>query len=89
MFGIGKTLCFRGDMDVYRPLRRGIYIKVANKQVWIRFKYVKLSNFCYGCGRLGYVLASCDLVQTTEDDTNLQYGVWLGASSLKSHRRNA
>ena len=89
MFGIDKALCFRVDIDISNPLRRGIYIKVTNRQIWIKFKYVKLPDFCYGCGKLGHVLAGCDTVHLEEDASNLQYGTWLRASPLKSRRRNA
>ncbi|KAJ8444167.1 hypothetical protein Cgig2_030987 [Carnegiea gigantea] len=89
MFGIAKALCFRVNINISKPLRRGIYIKAADKQIWIKFKCVKLPDFCYGCGKLGYVLASCDIVQIEEDDRSLQYSTWLCASPLKSRRRNA
>ncbi|KAJ8444308.1 hypothetical protein Cgig2_019866 [Carnegiea gigantea] len=88
MFGVDKALCFRVDIDITKPLKRGIYIKIANKQLWIKFKYVKLSEFCYGCGKLGHVLINCDMVSKTEEESDLQYGVWLRASPLKSLRRN-
>lgn len=50
---------------------------------------MKLPDFCFGCGKLGHTLLRYDLVQTYETNANLQYGVWLRASPLKSHRRNA
>jgi len=62
---------------------------VAGKTLWIRFKYVKLPDFCYGCGRLGHVLAACDLVEAEEGHSNLQYGACLRASPLKSQRCSA
>ncbi|KAJ8446848.1 hypothetical protein Cgig2_016158 [Carnegiea gigantea] len=77
VFGIDKVLCFRVDIDISNPSRRGIYIKVDDRQMWIRFKYVKLPDFCCGCGKLGHVLAGCNSVQIVEDDPNLQYGSWL------------
>ncbi|KAJ8450416.1 hypothetical protein Cgig2_002101 [Carnegiea gigantea] len=88
MFGIDKALCFRVDIDISNPLRRGIYIKVADRQIWIRFKYVRLPDFCYGCGKLGHVLAGCDTVQIEDDDPNLQCVSWLRASPLKSRRHS-
>jgi len=66
-----------------------MYVQVAGKTLWIRFKYVKLPDFCYGCGRLGHVLAAYDLVEAEEGHSNLQYGAWLRASPLKSRRRSA
>jgi len=84
-----SNACFWVDIDITKPLRRGLYIKIADKQIWVKFRYVKLSDFCYDCERLGYVIASRDLVQAEDGDGNLQYGVWLHASPLKSpHRSN-
>lgn len=57
--------------------------------MWIRFKYVKLPNFCYGCGKLGHVLKGYDTIEADEDNPNLQYDAWMRAFPLKSRRRNA
>jgi len=62
---------------------------VADKPMWIRFKYVKLPDFYYRCGKLGHVLKGCDTIQAEESNSNLQYGAWLRASLLKSHRLQA
>ncbi|KAJ8448472.1 hypothetical protein Cgig2_012116 [Carnegiea gigantea] len=89
LFGVEKALCFRVDIDINKPLRRGIHVQVTGKLLWICFKYVKLSDFCYGCGQPRHVLGGCDVVEAGEDDPCLQYGPWLSASPLKSRRRNA
>jgi len=77
------------DLDVNKPLRRGVRVLLAGKPIWIQIKYLKLPDFCYGCGRLGHVLKGCDLVDEGSDVSSLQYGAWLRASPLKSRRRNA
>ncbi|KAJ8445872.1 hypothetical protein Cgig2_000184 [Carnegiea gigantea] len=89
LFGVEKALCFRVDIDINKPLRRGIHVQVTGKLLWICFKYVKLSDFCYGCGQPRHVLGGCDVVEAGEDNPCLQYGPWLSASPLKSRRRNA
>ena len=89
MLGIDKAMMFQVDIDVFNPLRRSINVRIGGKTMWIRFKYVKLPDFCYGCKRLGHVLKGCDEVEAEEDDPNLQYGTWLRASPLKSKCRNA
>ncbi|KAJ8448892.1 hypothetical protein Cgig2_030748 [Carnegiea gigantea] len=62
---------------------------IVGKPLWIRFKYVKLPDYCYGCGKLGHVLKGCDTIIADDGDPNLQYGAWLRASPLKSRRRFA
>ncbi|KAJ8437262.1 hypothetical protein Cgig2_010087 [Carnegiea gigantea] len=61
--------------DISKPLRRGIYVKIVDKQLWIKFKYVKLPDFCFKSGKLGHTLLRYDLVQTDETNANLQYGL--------------
>ncbi|KAJ8433507.1 hypothetical protein Cgig2_018041 [Carnegiea gigantea] len=89
MMGFDKALSFRVDIDISKPLRRELNVMIAGKPTWIRFKYIKLSDFCYGCGRLGHTLKGCEIVDATEDDPGLQYGACLKASLLKNRRRNA
>ncbi|KAJ8452109.1 hypothetical protein Cgig2_016690 [Carnegiea gigantea] len=89
MFGADRSLCFRVDVDIKNPLRQGVSVKIDGKSIWIRPKYVKLPDFCYGCGKLGYVFKACNLVDGDMNDADLQYGSWLRASPLKFRRRSA
>jgi len=63
-----------------------MYVQVTGKPLWVRFKYIKLPDFCYGCKHLGHVLGACDLVVADGGASNLQYGAWLQASPLKSQQ---
>ena len=86
--GISKTLNFRVDVDIRKPLRRGVKTLVRGTAIWIRLKYVKLPDFCYACGLLGHTYRSCGLFEEGMEEDELQYGSWLRASPLKSRRRN-
>jgi len=44
---------------------------VENKPIWIWFKYVKLPDFCYACGKLGHVYKGCALFDENIPDTEL------------------
>ncbi|KAJ8425500.1 hypothetical protein Cgig2_015893 [Carnegiea gigantea] len=89
MFGVDKAVCFRADTDISKPLRKGIGVTVAGETMWIRFKFVKLPDSCYGCGRLVRTLKDCEIVVAEDDDPDLHYSAWLHASSLKFQRCNA
>ena len=89
MFGLNKALCLHVNIDVSKPLQRGLHIGIGGKTLCIHFKYIKLHDFCYWCGHLGHILKGCGMIEALEDDPNLQYGTWLRASPLKSRWCNA
>ncbi|KAL7259169.1 hypothetical protein ACSBR1_005131 [Camellia fascicularis] len=53
-------LRIRVEIDVTKPLPRGFHLArgvsspVAGVPSWISFKYEKLSDFCFDCGRIGH-----------------------------------
>lgn len=54
--------------------------------IWICFKYEKLPNFYYTCGKVRHTLKDYEEVVSNEkEDTNEDrgYGDWLRASSFK------
>ncbi|MBA0706383.1 hypothetical protein Golax_018496 [Gossypium laxum] len=58
---INGDICrLRINLDVQKPLRRGIFVSIDNiNKSWISFKYEKLPMFCFGCGRMGHSLKDC------------------------------
>ena len=87
--GIGKSLNFRVDINIHKPLRRGVKTIVRDSPMWIRLRYVKLPDFCYVCGLLGHSFKSCEHYVDGMEEEDIQYGSWLRASPIKSRRRNA
>ncbi|KAI8021294.1 hypothetical protein LOK49_LG03G01215 [Camellia lanceoleosa] len=53
-------LRIRVDVDVTKPLPRGFILnqggnaQMTSVDPWISFKYEKISDFCYDCGRIGH-----------------------------------
>jgi len=74
LLGTEKALCFRAEVEVLKPLQRGVMVKMEGRALWIKFKYLKLSDFCYGCGILGHTLKTCDVVDPKTPACELQYG---------------
>ena len=85
--GAGKRYVrVRVSMVVDNPLITGFPLdRESLPTLWIPFKYEKLGNFCYGCGRLGDDIKDCpdDEVQLLWRDklTNGIYGNWLRADN--------
>ncbi|KAI8004778.1 hypothetical protein LOK49_LG08G02431 [Camellia lanceoleosa] len=61
-------LRIRVEIDVAKPLPRGFTLNmggsppVTGSNSWISFKYEKLSNFCFDCGRIGHERNVCKFV---------------------------
>jgi len=83
-----KSINFQVDVDVTKLLRRGMKVMMKGKPIWISFKYVKLPEFCYGCGRLVHILSIYEEAKEVDEDSDLPYGDWLHGSPIKPTRRN-
>lgn len=52
----------RVAMDITLPLCWGLFVSLNDeKQVWIFFKYERLPNLCYWCGRLTHDDRDCEI----------------------------
>ncbi|KAL8552519.1 hypothetical protein ACS0TY_001269 [Phlomoides rotata] len=61
-----KFVRFKVQIDIQKPLLRGIRIKIAGKSIWILFTYKSLPFFCYNCGCIDHFFRSyptydCDM----------------------------
>ena len=75
-------------VDITLPLCRGRVISFPNgSKSWVNFKYERLPNMCYWCGRLDHNDRDCELwieskgTLTTEQQ---QFGSGLRAPSYKT-----
>ncbi|KAE9461554.1 hypothetical protein C3L33_06540, partial [Rhododendron williamsianum] len=47
-------------VDITKPLKKGFFLRRAKEEdIWISFKYERLSDFCYGCGIVGHSVNDC------------------------------
>ncbi|KAL5794688.1 hypothetical protein ACOSP7_003282 [Xanthoceras sorbifolium] len=83
----GKFLRIKVRIDITKPLKRGIRLRLANFDTMITAlnKYERLPDFCYGCGFIGHSFREC---YNSEVRKNIMEGVepkfwgWLRASPL-------
>ncbi|KAH7848241.1 hypothetical protein Vadar_007118 [Vaccinium darrowii] len=64
------------EMDVSQPLPKGFWLRGrtdSSRDRWITFKYEKLPDYCYACGRLGHDNRGCRFV-TKEEGERSGYG---------------
>ncbi|KAI7993273.1 Uncharacterized protein LOK49_LG11G00768 [Camellia lanceoleosa] len=65
-------LRIRVEINVTKPLPRGFTLNmggsppVTGSNSWISFKYEKLSDFCFDCGRIGHERNVCKFVSRDE-----------------------
>ena len=75
-------LRFRVAINIKHPLVPGfMFQRDGLAALWIEFKYERLSNFCYSCGRIGHDEDSCKYKDDTVNTGD--YGPWLRATGIK------
>nr|XP_023897166.1 uncharacterized protein LOC112009054 [Quercus suber] len=82
----GNVMRIRVRVDITLPLCRGRIFTLENgTKGWASFKYERLPNVCYWCGRLDHFDKDCDRwIQSSGTLTKKEqeYGSWLCASPL-------
>ena len=88
----GKYLTVKVSINISHPLKRGKVLSMAGQdKVLATFRYERLPNFCYVCGRLDHLEIDCDeVVRMKKEGMKIQrqYGPWMRAErpSLMSHK---
>lgn len=57
--GWGRCLRIRVYIDITKPLKRGRALVLNGKSNWVSFRYEKLPQFCYFCGRIYHAGKPC------------------------------
>jgi hypothetical protein len=85
----GKFLRVKSSIDLRKPLKRGTVVHYQDRNLKVYFKYERLPNFCYVCGRIGHQIRDCDEIGDKEgesyediEESELAYGLWMRASPL-------
>ncbi|KAL0003792.1 hypothetical protein SO802_011353 [Lithocarpus litseifolius] len=84
-------LRLRIAMDTSKSLCQGRKITMADgKEGWVRFKYKRLPNICYWCGKLMHIDKECLLWEKSRGTLKArdqQFGSWLRALTPNLYRR--
>ena len=89
----GHFICVQVSIDLSLPLCRGRLISVGEggKQAWIAFKYERLPNLCYWCGRLTRDDKDCELWIDNEGTLKVEqheFGPQLRAPPFVATKKN-
>lgn len=85
-----RYLRLRVDIDTDNPLPAGFFLeRLEGEEPWIQFKFERLGDFCYRCGRLAHITGKCHFGQpaTIRTGTGVEarlYGLWLRYESSES-----
>ncbi|XP_035545856.1 uncharacterized protein At4g02000-like [Juglans regia] len=88
IFGVTlrRYLRLKVELKVEQPLLEGFELARPNGEVRkILIQYERLSDFCYGCGRLGHIVQTCPIYMFPPDFS--KYGPWMRVENT-SVRRN-
>ncbi|CAL2258644.1 unnamed protein product [Prunus armeniaca] len=79
---LGRFLKIRVSVDVSTPLRRGKKMMLpSGNTMFVEFRYERLSEFCFCCGRVGHVFKECSFVDpAAKHASDKPYGIWLRAT---------
>jgi interleukin-1 receptor-associated kinase 1 len=85
----GRFLRLRTSLDLRKPLKKGTKIKFQDRNLWVDFKYERLPNFCFACGKIGHQMKECEEVDDVDENNyndieekSQAFGPWLRASPL-------
>ncbi|KAH7855978.1 hypothetical protein Vadar_031225 [Vaccinium darrowii] len=76
-----KYIRVRVLIDISKPLKKGFFLKRTEEDdLWVKFKYERLSDFCYMCGKIGHMVNDCK-EKGGNGNRNLEYDGSLRAES--------
>ncbi|OMO52652.1 hypothetical protein CCACVL1_29137 [Corchorus capsularis] len=85
--GVGSNFIrIRLGIDICKPLVEGFWIpRREGRKTWAEVKYEKLSDFCYGCGKLGHMVKNCHLEvqRSVVDPSKPHYGPHMRAAPVR------
>lgn len=75
-------------MNITSSLKVGCHItREDDRKLWVAFRYERLTDFCYGCGRVDHTLQACPMPQEEYAkflDEKQNFGPWMRTKTLKT-----
>ncbi|KAB2599005.1 hypothetical protein D8674_039706 [Pyrus ussuriensis x Pyrus communis] len=69
-------------VDTEKPLFKGCWIRRDNnRDTWVEFRYERLQDFCYRCGRIGHINTECS--GEVIEEGAVAFGEWLKAPPVR------
>lgn len=82
-------LRFQVQVNIYKNLKpRTVIMNDDGSQRWLPFKYERLSNFCFNCGKLGHVMVDCQSDLTPSHrvmDPHTAYVSWMRVGGNRNY----
>ena len=84
---MSKFIRVKIERKIEDPLWSGFFLdRSPHVDLWIQFKYERVVDFCYKCGRLGHLKARCPRTESTTTNSNGKepygFGPWMKAESV-------
>ncbi|BFG16230.1 hypothetical protein CerSpe_025040 [Prunus speciosa] len=81
-------LRMRVMIDSNNPLPQGFWLPCTEGQdTWVEFKFERLSDFCFNCGKLGHLQWNCRFsVSQPGNSEHAAYGDWMKTRAIRDSR---
>lgn len=80
---LANFLRVRVWVDITKPLKKGFFLRrPLEGDSWVRYKYERLSDFCYGCGVVGHAVNEC------KDKRSFDVKTWGFDGSIRAESAN-
>lgn len=83
------------DIPLSKPLRRkGPALSPKGNKVWIAFKYERINELCFTCGKLEHEMKACHQKTSNTSGIEHPYGDWMRVEGKRrndegNHRENS
>lgn len=79
-----RFLLVRVEIPLSQPLRwTGPVVSPEGERSWVKFRYERIDELCFSCGRLGHETKTCTLTKPCTTYGEQPYGDWLRAGGRR------